>query len=48
MTEIIEADWTLPAGARPIRQVSRRTLSGDPGRDLDWKGYYLLTDERLT
>src|SRR5579864_2916841 len=24
-------------------KVVRRTLSGDPGTDLDWKGYYLLT-----
>ena len=43
----IEADWTLPAGARPYRQSKSQNSKWRSETDLDWKGYYLLTASRL-
>jgi hypothetical protein len=40
---VIEADWTLPAGARPYRQSKSQNSKWRSETDLDWKGYYLLT-----
>jgi hypothetical protein len=44
---VIEADWTLPAGARPYRQSKSQNSKWRSETDLDWKGYYLLTVKRL-
>ena len=44
---VIEADWTLPAGARPNRQNKSQNSKWRSETDLDWKGCYLLTAERL-